>query len=760
MIYIDKGEFIRGSGEILNTTPEQKVYLSEYYIDKYEVTNEQYVKFLNEWGSDLDINNEKMIYEHQWGLKKVGNKWEVYTKGFEKNPVICVTWYGARQYAQWCGKTLPTEAEWEKSARGTDKRKYPWGDEWDRNKVNTSEKWMGKDFKRYSDWRWEFLEIGKDAIYLKARPEKVGSYIQGASPYGLMDSCGNVWEWCNDWYGKEYYNFVRGKKNPEGPNKGEFKVIRGGSWYSENKEVNSIYRSYYNPKAWFNSIGFRCVYSATDYNELEKVIVEPKEDTEAFLHNPGMGFLLTQHSDGLTNSKYEDVKESWIIKEKLTNKIYFRMPWSKLEPKEGDYKWEYIGWEGCFNTWIANGYKVGLQVMGMDGGTLYDSGTPQWVFDAGAKYVDEGKGEKPKRYPVYWDAVYLEKVNNFVQALGKRYNNNPNIEFVGIGFMGEWGEMHISGHANKDLWLNAGYSLEKYIEAHKKIMDMHLKAFPDKSIVQELCHPFYGIDSIYDVKEVIHYAVSKGISLKNNGVGSSWDDLGLEKPYELQRSPHIDNWVSEFYNAYYKKVKLMVENMVSFEAIKFILENHSISYWNHLCSVLELSQMGNPDIARRLTYVNCTSSWDEILSMTPEDEKNMLRYAARKLGYRFVLKEIKYPEKIKIGKKFLVNYKWENKGSAPCYKDYGILMALVDNKGNAVWEDLQLPGAGTSTWESNKITYNSLFWKIPKDANIKSGVYDIYVGMRDIKNQDIKIELAIDGKDKEKRYKIGKIKVE
>lgn len=168
MVYIPEGEFIMGSDPEdekrgvmigLDELPLRKVFLKSYYIDKYETTNKAYKKF-------VDAASYRVPAD--WKDNK-------YPEGEDDFPVAHIDWFDADVYCRWAGKRLPTEAEWEKAARGTDGRIYPWGDTFDKNKANTAES-------------------------QRDRAVPVGSFPEGASPYGVMDMAGNVWEWTADWY--------------------------------------------------------------------------------------------------------------------------------------------------------------------------------------------------------------------------------------------------------------------------------------------------------------------------------------------------------------------------------------------------------------------------------------------------------------------------------------------------------------------------------------------------------------------------------
>jgi formylglycine-generating enzyme required for sulfatase activity len=249
MIHVPEGEFQmgcdRGNPQEFCSSDEQPlhtVYLDAYYVDKYEVTNAQYVEFLNTMGNQeedgftwLDAESPS-VHIHQNGV------WQV-DAGYEDHPVVEVTWYGAQAYCQWQGMRLPTEAEWEKAARGSsDTRMYPWGNE-------------DPDCSR--------LNYEGDDGDCVGGTMAVGSYPSGASPYGVMDMGGSVWEWVNDWRSHDghYYRTypVDGwPSNPTGPDSGTDKVSRGGCWSNDWRGVRVAYRGRGYPIRSTEYLGFRC----------------------------------------------------------------------------------------------------------------------------------------------------------------------------------------------------------------------------------------------------------------------------------------------------------------------------------------------------------------------------------------------------------------------------------------------------------------------------------------------------------------------
>jgi len=215
MVYVPAGEFIMGSDEgESDEQPVHTVHLDAFYIDETEVTNAQY-RACVEAGA-CDAPSDTTYYDNA---------------DYAQHPVVFVSWNDADVYCKWADKRLPTEAEWEKAARGTDGRMYPWGEGLD------------CDHAQYS-------ECDGQAV-------PVGSKPKGASPYGALDMAGNVWEWVADWYDESYYSHSP-SHNPQGPDLGEYRVLRGGSWDNVPYNVQSAPRDRRSPDSWVDGRGFRC----------------------------------------------------------------------------------------------------------------------------------------------------------------------------------------------------------------------------------------------------------------------------------------------------------------------------------------------------------------------------------------------------------------------------------------------------------------------------------------------------------------------
>ena len=217
MVYVPAGEFLMGRTEdnINPRAPQHTVYLDAFWVDRTEVTHAQYSQCLAAGACTAPG----------------GTRWQ--ESKYADHPVVNVDWAQAQAYCAWAGGRLPTEAEWEKAARGTDGRLYPWGNE-------------APDAQRANF----IVHVGDTT--------PVGNYPTGASPYGALDMAGNVWEWTADWYEAGYYANSPAA-NPPGPASGNYRVLRGGGWDSYVRGLRVATRIYLDPTLWDLRIGFRCV---------------------------------------------------------------------------------------------------------------------------------------------------------------------------------------------------------------------------------------------------------------------------------------------------------------------------------------------------------------------------------------------------------------------------------------------------------------------------------------------------------------------
>lgn len=216
--------------------PVHEVFLDAFYIDPYETTAAEFAEFLNahpgeagryfETGKAVTIERQNGRFKPRPGLKRL--------------PANRISWHGADAYCRWKGKRLPTEAQWEKAARGTDGRLFPWGNRHPDGSLAT--------------YRRKFKQLGFRVF------EPVDSMPQGASPYGVHHMAGNVWEWVGDWYAADYYEHSP-VKNPPGPATGDHKVLRGGNWYYKAYYMRTTYRFNDPPGTFKVWQGVRCAWS-------------------------------------------------------------------------------------------------------------------------------------------------------------------------------------------------------------------------------------------------------------------------------------------------------------------------------------------------------------------------------------------------------------------------------------------------------------------------------------------------------------------
>jgi formylglycine-generating enzyme required for sulfatase activity len=246
MLYVPAGSFTMGSAAddhmaSPDESPQHQVYLDAFWIDQTEVSNAMFATFLNEIGNqktdgktwlNMRVTDSKIVQKAELWQPKAE---------YENHPVVNVTWHGAQAYCDWAKRRLPTEAEWEKAARGTEGGLYPWGD--------------GNPTCELANY---------DGGYCMLRHTMpVGSYPKGQSPYGALDMSGNVWELVADYYAFDYYANSP-KNNPTGPVMGDSHVVRGSSFYVHQYDIRSARRGKSPSSGSSPYVGFRCALSATE----------------------------------------------------------------------------------------------------------------------------------------------------------------------------------------------------------------------------------------------------------------------------------------------------------------------------------------------------------------------------------------------------------------------------------------------------------------------------------------------------------------
>ncbi len=264
MVLIPAGPFLMGSPEggdgFSDERPQRTITLRAFRMDRHEVTNAKYEQFVAATGHKPpgNVNPDVTLWFHGKPLPDSG-----------QHPVVNVAWQDAVAYCRWAGKRLPTEAEWEKAARGTDGRRYPWGNEWDLKRANSASYWAGRtvEFKDRAEWK-AFWVTGEGARISEERGLRgevltlpVGSFPEGASPYGLLDMAGNASEWVQDWF-EPYYYLKAPPADPKGPDGVLLKVVRGGSWLKPAKSLRTADRDYGFPNDRQSGTGFRCAQDA------------------------------------------------------------------------------------------------------------------------------------------------------------------------------------------------------------------------------------------------------------------------------------------------------------------------------------------------------------------------------------------------------------------------------------------------------------------------------------------------------------------
>lgn len=459
----------------------------------------------------------------------------------------------------------------------------------------------------------------------------------------------------------------------------------------------------------------------SDISEWETVLLS---DNGAILNNPGVGWVLHFY-DNVPENYGSKLEPSDTVDEfPSLSVVYLRIAWSFLEPEEGKYNWSVL--DTPAQRWIARGKQIALRITCSE--TPVPWATPKWVYEAGAKgnfFVPlQGIKEEGSHWePEFDDSIFLEKLENFLIALAKRYDGNPEVAFIDIGSLGVWGEGHV--------W----HSTQKHISAEtvKKHIDLHAKHFKNTVIAlnDDIITNGQKFETLSEKQqELLNYAVEKGLTLRDDSILVQGED-----------------------NAYFSVV--LAEHFWKNKPI--ILESSHYNYSKEMGHWKDGSKYLQAVDDYHASYVSIHWWPREFL----QENKDLIEKINLRLGYRILPTEVKWEKTVKISDKtWDISYRWVNKGVAPCYKDLYPIITWKDEKDGivAVFTDdtfnlRQLPvGKPQETKE------------VGKKANfflpflLKEGTYSVFISAGSITGTP-EIQMPLSNEDNEKRYFIGKINV-
>lgn len=408
--------------------------------------------------------------------------------------------------------------------------------------------------------------------------------------------------------------------------------------------------------------------------------VNPAENFDLLL-NPGKGFV-----------KYYDYEQQYADQ---FSTIYIRYDWNDIQPKENQYNWAAIDWE--ISQCVAQGKKFAFGIMCANTNRSIntpDKGkyvTPKWVFDAGAgkrtinaTYWETGQTIK-QVIPVWSDAVFLKKLNAFVAALGARYNGNPNIAFVDIRSYGNWGEQHLYELGGTDL--TSAQLKTLYIQPYKN-------AFPTTQLINPWGEAFYN--DTYD------WAVDQGIGMRSDGIFKYSN--GSETTRAHQKAPSVFEYTANY-------------DWLTSEG-----------YWNP-DTLLNYIEIGKPSY---IQFDNAMYNANPALYTT----------IANRVGYHFVIENVKFPAVVKSGQAFNLETSVLNKGITNIYESCHLAVALLDANDKVV-QKVFLNNSQPKNWNSDQLTkeINNISF------NVAKGTYKLALGMfSDVNDAEPKIKFANNNK--------------
>jgi hypothetical protein len=414
-----------------------------------------------------------------------------------------------------------------------------------------------------------------------------------------------------------------------------------------------------------------------------EIIPAPSTD---ILFNPGMGLYLQYPTTDAAPAE-------WFMK--VCDIAYYRLDWNDVNPEAGKYTFdEYFA--PLFDFWVKQrGKRLALRVMceSMHSGGAYV--TPKWVFDQGVPGVPhQALSGETQTDPVFWDDRYLDLQCAFIRRLGEYLADKPGLEFVDIGSIGEWGEMHLARWTPEQLE-QTGFSEYRYARAYRRVIDAYAQAFPHTRV-------FLNVGG-QEHLSIMDYAALRGVHFRQDGLtpdGASYD-VGewLYKPYA--RRGVICNF--EFHSGYDEMVRKGWD-------VKATLDR---------------------GLSAPISYLNTNLFGGGGYRQAPTAVQELLADAARRIGYRFVLTRLRCPAQARLvpgrAARLPLEATWRNDGVAPCYDSLAVRWSLADAAGKVVAEDAALPRLPTTQWWPGEKVEDRALMRLP--ADLAPGEYRLRVTM-------------------------------
>ena len=442
--------------------------------------------------------------------------------------------------------------------------------------------------------------------------------------------------------------------------------------------------------------------------------------SDAVLFNPGMGLYMA----GGSGLGYKPGPDAWILS--LCDIIYFRPTWNDLE-EDGPGTGFDAYFEPIFDFWIRQrGKRVAFRVMSESTHYRGKYATPKWVFDQGVPSVlHRGLRGQDQVDPVFWDPLYLKLHCEFIQRLGRYLDSRPGLEYVDIGGIGEWGEMHLGLHM-QGRWTpkqleQTGFTREKYIAAYRRVIDAHARAFPNTRV-------FLNVGSYPEIND---YAALRRCHFRQDGLTPRGPSSNVGKLYyhPYARRGVICNY--EFHSSY----RSMIEKG-----------------W-------DLRETVEQGLSDPISYLNTNILSPQAWEKAPVQVKELFLTAARKIGFRFVMTQLRGPTKLNLRDRMpgrlLIEHTWKNIGVAPCYESYALEFTLHDGNGKVVAAQQHFPARPTTLWFPGDEAVERTLIRLP--AGLPVGEYELKVSMSLPEKSERNILLGLVGRDEADRYPLCRL---